>query len=179
MKKNIRRVLSICLAVVLMLSMAVIASAASKTITFEGGRYIVNVTRGSRNNVNKAISASPIKAHTYGNLTGFYGGLSYNFTCSATPVTSPFASHILSLYGDANLLQSISISGTVPNTWYYTDRSDASGNYQLGISFTCFDAEWSVLLDMPSTIAPSYPDSWGTAYHAPTSEWKIKPVKVG
>ena len=179
MKKNNRRWLALCLALALVFSMAVMASAASKTITLDGGRYIVNVTRGSRNNVNKVISASPIKSHTFGNLTGFYGGLSYNFTCSATSVSSPFASHILSLYGDVNLLQSISISGTVPNAWYYTDRGDASGNYQLGISFTCFDAEWSVLLDMPSTTAPSYPDSWGTAYHAPTTEWKIKPVKVG
>ena len=178
MKKNIRRVLSICLAVVLMLSMAVIASAASKTVTFEGGRYIVNASKGTITAKKKPMPNALRFEHTYGNVTPILDNRNFTVTHSVT-VSSDFSSHILSLLPSLGLKQSQVASGSTDNICYYAEGDDATGTYCLGVRFEGYTVPWSVLLDMPSATGATYPDEFGTISCVPTGIWRIEPVKVG
>ena len=178
MKKNIRRLLALALTLALMFSLAVVASAASKTITFEGGRYIVNASKGTLTEKGIQIENALRFQHTYGNVTPVLDPRDYSVTYSAS-VTSDFSSHILSLLPSLGLKQSHTESGETGNIFYYAEVYDATGTYCLGVVFEGYTVPWSVLLDMPSTTGATYPDEFGTISCAPTGNCWIEPVKVG
>lgn len=178
MKKNNRRWLALCLALALVFSLTVVAAAASKTITFEGGRYIVNATKGSLTAIKKAMPNALRFEHTYGNVTPVLDPRNFSVRHDAS-VASDFSSHILSLLPSLGLKQSQIASGSTGNIYYYAEVYDATGTYCLGVRFEGYTVPWSVLLDMPSATGVTYPDEFGTISCAPTGNWRIEPVKVG
>ena len=177
MKKNNRRWLALCLALALVFSLVVVASAASNTFTYDGGSYTATVTKGTSNDKKVVIpNATPFE-HTYGNITPHMDNRDFNITHSAS-VFSPFASQIYNLLGEVGLQRSCTANDSTGNIYYYAEVYDATGTYKLGIRFKCYRAAWSVLLEMPSATGTTYPDSSDTIDNAPDGPWYIEPIKV-
>ena len=177
MKKNIRRVLSICLAVVLMLSMAVVASAASVYYNYDGGLYKITVTKGSRNDFVKVIPGATSFEHTYGNVTPHMDNRAYSETIRIG-VPNIFTTQVLVLLDREGLRSSCTAEGNTGNIYYYAEVYDATGTYKLGVRIEAYRATWAIELDTPSSTGTNYPSSSGSYEQAPTGRWFIEPMKV-
>ena len=138
MKKNVRRLLALCLALGLMLSMAVVASAASKTFTHGETSYTAVLTKDpSVKTVTHMIPGSTRVEHISDGVdTPMYGpGASFSFKLDAqnVPTGSFYAPYISDLMSQINLKKTYTATWNGINNYLYVEPYKPSGTYQWAV----------------------------------------------
>ena len=175
MKKTTRRVLSLCLAIVLIMSLAIVASAASSaSVTFSG--YTAYLYKGSsKNYVTKKIPGANCVEHVSRGVDTQLSGNNYHFsltqTASNLPTESTYASQVIGLLDDVGLMQSYTLTETIRED-FYIEPDRPSGIYQWAVRFATYNASWDLYLG--NAIL-----EYGTISNAPTGQWAYDVVRVG
>ncbi len=177
MKKNVRRLLALCLTLGLMLSMAVVVSAASKTFTYEGTSYTAVLTKDpSVKTVTYTIAGSNRVEHISDGVdTPMYGpGTGFSFTLNArnVPTGSFYAPYISDLMSQVNLKKTFTATWNGYNGYHYVEPYKPSGTYQWAVKMYYYDANWEV------RTGDRIPYG-GRISMAPEGIWAYDSVRVG
>ena len=179
MKKNNRRWLALCLALALVFSLFVVASAAttaSLSFTNITGAYTITMTKGSDVDKVKDVPNSPRYQHTYGTLTSILPpqGLSVTHVVS---LTTPYEAPLETLLGRVGLRKSHIVNINTGNTDFQIEQTEATGTYILRATFECNNAPWTLVLDEPYS-GMADPGRSETISSAPRGVCHIELVKV-
>ena len=179
MKKNVRRWLALCLALALVFSLVVVASAAttaSLSFTNATGAYTITMTKGAATTKVKDVPNSPRYQHTYGTQTSILPpqGLSVTHVVS---LTTPYEAPLETLLGRVGLRKShvVDVSSEYPG--FRIEPNQATGTYILKATFHCNNASWTLVLDEPYS-GMADPGRSETISSAPSVVCTIKLVKV-
>ena len=179
MKKNIRRWLALCLALVLVFSLTVVAAAATTaSLSFSDvtGAYTITMTRGSQSNKVTAIPNATGFGHTYGYLTALTEQVDYNVTHTVS-ITSYYAPKLETLLGEVGLRKSCKAIGNTGPNFFVVNANQPTGTYKLAVGFECYNAPWTLVLDEPYSGTANTGES-GTVSKAPVGDWYITILKV-
>ena len=178
MKKNNRRWLALCLALALVFSLVVVASAAttaSLSFTNVTGAYTITMTKGAATTKVKDVPNSPRYQHTYGTQTSIQPpqGLSVTHTVS---LTTPYEAPLETLLGRVGLKKYHTVQVN-HNSNCDILPNQATGTYILKATFHCNNASWTLVLDEPYS-GMADPGRSETISSAPSGYCTIKLVKV-
>lgn len=185
MKKNIRRWLALALALVLVFSMAVTASAASKLITKNGTTYMLYLNKLWRSDVFISPNTTSVQ-HTSGNVTPMYwgGSIPFEYDMDADPIPNYYLSDIEQLMAQDNLAYSVGDSSGAyfDDQWYYVEADQPSGTYWLDLRVPCYRAEWGLTEDLTINsrgIETRVVSDGGIFYHVPVknADYVLEPRK--
>ena len=176
MKKNNRRWLALCLALVLVFSMAVVASAASLSFSDVTGAYTITMTKGSQSDKVKAIPNATGFGHTYGYLTALTEQVVYNVTHTVS-ITSYYAPQLETLLGQVGLRKSYTATGNTGPNFFVVNANQPTGTYKLAVRFECYNAPWTLVLDEPYSGTANTGES-GTVSKAPIGDSYVTILKV-
>lgn len=173
MKKNIRRGLALCLALVLAFTVPVSASAASRLVTRNGTTYMMYLNKLWRSDVIIPYYDTISVEHVQGMPTQIsYSGVidfEYHMDCDTIP---PWClQNVEEMMLEEDLFYSAgSAGGTYINDVFVIDPDQPSGTYWLCVRVWCYRAEWGfsedLMLTSAQNTARSVPDG-GTFYHVP------------
>ena len=178
MKKNVRRWLALCLALVLVFSLVVVASAAttaSLSFTNITGAYTITMTKGSDVDKVKDVPNSPRYQHTYGTLTAIQAPAGLSVT-HAVSLTSPYEAPLETLLGRVGLKKYHTVE-IEEDTNFSIQTNQATGTYILRATFECNNASWTLVLDEPYS-GMADPGRSETISSAPRGVCHIELVKV-
>ena len=163
--KNKRRIIALCLAIVLMMSMAITASAATETWTDSNGNsFVATVNEGNIYTNRYAIMSGTTTYHSgaAGTKVYLYSSSWGSIAASTSEFPAVYRTRLcIALNNTPNLSSSRSFSGQyLP---FELGDTDAPGNYAVYAKVTCKNAPWYVDKNSFEIV-----DS-GTLSYAPTS----------
>lgn len=202
MRKKIRRILGVTLALALMCSVILPASAASVVVNFGSATCTVSVhpdliqdEYGYYQTHDKVttlrIFSASLAEHSQGNdsyvyYTGTYDvTLEYNITATSGSYAQTL-SYLHELMDEEGMLQSYSASGFGEGLPIRVPANYPSGDYVAGIAFTYRDASWNVtsgvmINSQGETVSPYVVSTYsgsGRITYAPTGETEMAPYLV-
>ena len=158
MKKSTRRILTISLLAVLLVSMSVFASAdgefvdgdAWEIFTIGSANYTAHVHTDGEVYTDRIFDGAEPYYHTFGveDSAGFFGTYSETVTFAHTTTSGSdfYISYVHAAGEDLQLYASFTTSGelTQNEQWHYIDPASPSGNYAVGVRFQGNYGTWQV-----------------------------------
>ena len=173
MKKNVRRWLALCLALALVFSLFVVASAATKTFTYGGMSYTASLTKTSGSKTVKyiLIGSNQVQHISGGVDTPMYGpGVDFTYRLDAQNLPSGtfYASYVTSLLSQEGLRTSYTASWD-GDVWHHVEPDKPSGTYRWAVKIYYYDTSWEVRTDNQILYG-------GTINKAPEGIWAYDAV---
>lgn len=161
--KNTRRIIALCLAIVMMMSMAISASAATQSWTQDGYTYVATVTEGSSFIKYKKMTNSDVVTHTgqaRTPITLYTSSFTYSAPTSEFPYS--FRSYLTQALNKTSSLRNSREFSTSTRT-IYVEADHPAGTYTAYASIGCKSAPWNVQRNTTDLVET------GTLSYAPTS----------
>ena len=175
MKKNVRRWLALCLALVLVLSMAVMASAASMTFTQGGVTYTIAAYRSNRNDIKTKVDSTG-HPHFYGNPTGVWlsGTYSARREAGIGGNIGVYVDYLHNVMNSEGIMDEYTANYQTNGEWIYMDPDLATGTYYLKMKLKCYNGTWTLSEGISlASAGAEVTSSGGSITSAPTGEWEF------
>lgn len=177
MKKYIRKLSALFMCAILVFSMAIMASASTVSWSDSEGGKTLSLTVTGTSSVKKAINGAPVIYHVKGTATTIPASGAYSVTQSATRsgAIGSYLTYLQQAMSAEGMKMSYTASGS--STPARTIAAAlATGNYTLGVSFTCKNGSWGInsgILPANTNMQPRSVIASGTVTNAPTGSATI------